>query len=324
MFKTLDFRPLKGLASPHLQMFFATVIAPGEAPPSKHLIITLSDGDQLSCHASTPPQWQSDQTTVVLIHGLGGSHQSAYMVRLARKFYEQGCRIVRVNLRGCGSGVGLNSRPYYGGNSEDIWSVVNHLKSLAPLSPINLMGFSLGGNIILKMAGEHEKKATMLVNRMIAICPPIDLAHTLYLFSQGATNRFYHNYYLKNVLAQTKPWSQHLKITSAADFDQRVVAAHWGYADAQDYYQRCSSKWFLSRIHVPCDLLFAADDPFVDYKVLRHVELAAQTTAWLTKCGAHLGFIGRKENRRGVYWLDHHLLDWNRSESSARANAGAV
>lgn len=312
MMKTLDFRPLKGLASPHLQMFFATFMPPGAEPPSTPLIITLPDNDRLSCQVSTPPEWKPDQTTIVVVHGLGGSHRSVYMIRLARKFYQQGCRVVRVNFRGCGSGEGLNSRPYYGGNSDDIWEVIRALKASTPHSPLNLIGFSLGGSAILKMAGEKEEQASQFVNRMIAICPPLDLAHTLSLFSQGI-NRFYHNYYLKNVLEQTKPWTTNLNITSAFDFDQRVVAPHWGYAGAQDYYQRCSAVRFIPRLRIPCEILLSNDDPFVDHKTLQGIELAPQTQVTLTNGGSHLGFIGRTENRPGFYWLDNYLLDWNKN-----------
>lgn len=311
MFDILDFRPIKGLASPHLQMFLSVVLPSGKAPPSKILNVKLSDGDHLSCHISTPPQWQEDQTTVILIHGLGGSQSSPYLKRLARKFYAQGYRVVRVNLRGCGSGKGFNTRPYYAGNSEDIREVLTTLKESTPSSPFNLVGFSLGGSIILKMAGELENQASELIHRMIAVCPALDLAHTHILLSHQH-NRRYHKYFLSMILKQAQPWVEQHFIESMHDFNHRIIAPHWGYADADEYYSHSSAINFIPKIGIHCDILLAADDPFIDHTVLKNIQLKPNTKALLTNQGAHLGFIGRAEGGRGIHWLDEYILNWNK------------
>src|ERR1700733_8064317 len=100
MFDFLDFCPLPGFSSPHLQMVLATYGPAGKEPPSKEMIVVLEDDDQLSCHVSTPKNWKPHHKTLVLVHGLCGSHRSCYMIRIARKAFDQGLRVVRINLRG--------------------------------------------------------------------------------------------------------------------------------------------------------------------------------------------------------------------------------
>lgn len=310
MFQTLDFRPLPGLSSPHLQMLFACYTPAGEEAPSKSIIVNLSDGDQLSLQVSTPEKWQPHDETLVLLHGLGGSHLSPYMVRLSRKFYAAGWRVVRINLRGCGSGAGLNKKSYSSGDSQDIVAVLKQLKKTDPQSSIRLVGFSLGGNIILKMAGELGESASALVERMIAICSPLDLEETLQMVSRRS-NRLYHRYYLSQVLKQGERWVQDQRIDSIQDFDDKITVPLRGYSSRRNYYETCSSLAYIPKIRVPCDLLFASDDPFIDHTALARIKLSGTTRAYLTGKGAHMGFIGRDRNERGIFWMDQFLLDWS-------------
>lgn len=308
MFQNLHFRPFPGLASPHLQMFLASYCPPGAEAPSLPLTVHLNDGDQLSCQVSTPTAWQPYDGTIALLHGLGGSHSSPYMVRMSRKFYQRGKRVVRINLRGCGSGAGLNQKTYTSGDSQDITTVLELLKMQEPLSPIRLIGFSLGGNILLKMAGELGDKASRLIEGIGAVCPTLDLYQTVQKVSQGS-NRLYQHYYLKQILKQGARWIGKQKIRSVQEFDEKITVPLWGYASTQDYYAQCSSLAFIPEIRVPCYLLFADDDPFIDYRMLSQVKLNSATKALLTMHGAHMGFIGSDDLKRGPFWLDQFLLD---------------
>ncbi len=310
MFNVLDFHPPTGLASPHLQMVFSNLTPTGDEPPSKSLLISLNDGDKLSCEVSTPPEWQPHQATIVMVHGLGGSHLSPYMIRLSRKFYQEGRRVVRTNLRGCGSGSGLNELPYNSGNSHDVWTILETLKTETPSSPINVIGFSLGGNIIIKMAGEQGENASKFLNRVIAVCPVLNLAESVNQLSQRS-NWFYHKYYLKKIHEQGEKWIQKQSISSVFEFDEKITAPLWGYANANDYYEKCSSCNFLSNIQVPCDLLLTADDPFIDHSILEQTKISASTKVWLTEHGGHMGFIAWTGEKQGFFWMDKLLLDWN-------------
>ena len=116
--------------------------------------VALADGDQLVLHDDQPADWQPGDRAALLIHGLAGCHQSSYMPRVAAALEERGIRVFRLDLRGCGAGVGLARMPYHGGRSEDAAAALETLTRLCPDSPVALVGFSMGGNIALKLLGE--------------------------------------------------------------------------------------------------------------------------------------------------------------------------
>jgi len=310
MFKTLDFKPLPGFSSPHLQMIFANYGPRGKEPPSKSTLIKLSDGDVLSCEVSTPAKWSEGSRTIIMVHGVGGSHQSPYMIRLSRKFFAAGNRVVRINLRGAGSGEGLNNKPYNCGTSHDVWEVVKFLKNETPKTKINVLGFSLGGSVALKMGGELGEEANEHIDRIMAVCPVLDLIHTVKKISLKS-NWIYHQYYLKKVLEQGRRWVGDKVIPTLKAFDDHVTAPLWGYEDADDYYRRCSSFQFIPSIKVPCKILLAADDPFIDPHALHDVQLPSNAHIWVTSHGGHMGYIGWGNNQQGPYWMDKQLMEWN-------------
>lgn len=302
--KPLNFKPLFGLSSKYLQMILASFLPKGKAPASQQWLIDIGEGDKLSCQVSTPNDWKENNKTVVLVHGLGGSHNSNYMVRIARKLYEKGNQVVRINLRGCGSGKGLSKLPYSAGNSQDILKVVQALKEKTPASDIVVIGFSLGANIALKLAGELGQDAEKLVKTIIAICPPFDLKQTVSLIEEKK-HRIYHQYYLKNIHKQSLPWTSQ-KFNSIYEFDDKITGPLWGFSGADDYYQNCSSKHFLNKICVTSHILSAEDDPFISIDKLKNCSMSSHVHLWTTKYGSHMGFLGRNK----LQWLDHLILDW--------------
>ena len=304
----LNFQPMPGLVSSHLQMILSSQLPPGAAPPSKNQLIQLEKGDRLSCEVSTPNQWKKEEQTVVLIHGMGGSHSSSYMIRISRKAYARGNKVVRINLRGCGSGKGLSKLPYHAGTSHDILKVLQVLKEEAGDSEIILIGFSLGGNIALKLAGELGEEAKKLVKMFIAVCPPVDLLQTVQAV-QERRNWLYHQYYLKSVRAQARDWIFQ-EIKTLYQLDDVITGPLWGYRGAREYYQECSSLRFLPNIKQSTHLLFAEDDPFVPLEPVKDVILSDHVNLWSTKKGGHMGFLGRASKARSLYWMDHLLLNW--------------
>jgi predicted alpha/beta-fold hydrolase len=306
----LFFQPPPGLSSPHFQTIFPTLLNKGGVePPTASFFIKLEDGDSLCCKMSTPPTWHAKEKTIVLIHGLGGSDHSSYMVRLSRKFYQVGYRILRVNLRGSGPATHLVQRPYHGGTSQDVLQTILALKQLSPHSPIILIGFSLGGNIALKLVGELGEKADSLLENTIAICAPIDLSQTVQQLHKRS-NHLYHRYYLYWLQQLGYRWIGKRTLKSIIDFDHYVTAPQWGYQDAFDYYRQCSSCFFLPHIRHKCHLIFAADDPFVDYRVVSQLSLYHLVKIWLSPYGGHMGFWGWAGKKHGYWWLDRLLLSF--------------
>jgi predicted alpha/beta-fold hydrolase len=301
--KQLNFEPFWGLSSRHLQILVSAYAPSGRAPPTNRWLVDIGNGDQLSCEVSIPPDWDG-KTTIALMHGLSGNHNSSYMIRLSRQFYQKGYKVVRINARGCGSGVGLSKLPSGAGNSQDVLKVLMQLKEITPHSYIYLMGFSLGGNTILKLAGELGENADALVKTFIAVCPPLDLAETARLIQQPKYS-IYHHYYLSRLLKQAKPWIKE-PIHSLQEYDEQITATLWGFKDAQEYYTRCSCIRYLSKIRTDTHIIFAEDDPFVRLEPLNNVTLPACVHVWTSPHGSHLAFLGRTKWQ----WLDELLLNW--------------
>lgn len=312
------FHPLPLLANRHLQTIFASQFYLPLEPPSTTLYLHLTDGDQLALEISTPVAWHDWQPTVILVHGLCGCHRSPYMMRMARKLWQRGVRVCRMNLRGCGSGQDLARMPYHSGRSDDVRAVVDHVVASTPDSPLHLIGFSLGGNLALKYAGELSHLAPAPLSQVIAICPPVDLAICSRMLSMPH-NRLYELHFVRLLKAHVQrrharfPDLPHIELPphlSLYRFDNLYIAPMCGFRDADDYYTRCSSARYVESIALPCRMLFARDDPFIDYSCLLNTCLPEHIQVTITERGGHLGFLGIPHTKGGYRWLDHLLLDW--------------
>lgn len=314
----LPFHPLPLIGRPHLQTILASSIRLVSEPPSKTIAVAVDDGDELGVEISTPSTWRPEEPTVVLIHGLCGCHRSAYLVRMARKLYRRGVRAVRMNLRGCGSGRGLARRPYHSGQSGDALAVLNFLLQDTPASPTSLVGFSLGGNIALKLAGELGERGTELLQRVIAVCPPANLDACSALID-SPRNRLY-SWHFVSILRDNVADRQRLfpslpavelpKRLTLRQFDELYTAPQCGFEDAADYYRQSSSAQFVPRISIPTTILFADDDPVIDTAVFVDTPLPRNVDVVHVANGGHMGFLGVPGSPGGYRWLDSQLLDW--------------
>ena len=159
------------------------------------------------------------------------------------------------------------------------------------------------------MLGEISDKHRDLVNFAIAICPPLDLAHTVRALSEGV-NIVYERYYLRQLQKQSKQWIRGRKIRSLYEYDQLITATEWGFRDAEEYYQTCSSLYFLPRIQCPCYVLLSADDPIIDYSIIKMSVGNPMIKVWVSPHGGHMGFFSRDLGEHGRFWLDYTLLNW--------------
>jgi uncharacterized protein len=303
----LSFKPFPFLKNPHLQTILPGFLFKGASPLSKPYLINLEDGDTLSCEVSTPPTWNSSKKTVFLIHGLGGSHNSNYMIRLSRKTYRSQHRAVRINLRGCGSGKGLTKKPFHSGKADDILQVLQFFKKETPNSPFVLIGFSVGGNLALKLAGELGEEAQNLLLKTIAVCPPIDLAKSVSLL-ESPSLKIYHKSYVKSLKNYGKKWIQGKSISSIYEFDNQITSSLWDFQNAEDFYKKSSSMFFIPHIKHTCHIIFAEDDPLVHYQSIFEQEIPDCVRVWTSPHGGHMGFLGGLNQK--FYWLDSLLLSW--------------
>ena len=260
----LPFSPLPGVTSGFLQTVLGSFGLPLADPLSSPFLVPVSDGDQLYCLDSTPPNWEPTMPTIVLGHGLGGSSRSRYMVRLSRYLFEHGFRVVRINFRGAGQGEGLARQPSHGGRSDDFLAVCRTLKKQHPSSPLKVVGFSLSGNILLKMLGELGVEGPDLIECAITICPAVDLK-TGAVFIGRPENWFFQKYYVDSLLEivarKRKIFSDYPAVNfpdplSLYQFDELYTAPLSGFKNADDYYEQSSSKHYIPQIAVPTTVLY--------------------------------------------------------------------
>ena len=318
MSQELPFEPFPFITDPHQQTIISSFINLIFEPSSERVTIPLDDGDKLSLEVTTPRDWKPTDVTVIMVHGLCGSHRSPYLVRMVNRLEPQGIRAVRINLRGCGSGRGLSKHMYHSGRSEDVFEAIKQLKARTPDSPFVLIGFSLGGNIVLKMGGELGSLACSFLSGIIAISPPVDLLSSVNMLGKS-DNAIYENYFVRlmcdDVRYRHKKFKDLPRIKlprklKIYEFDQLYTAPQYGFRDANDYYNKCSSAPLVEDIRVPCKILLAEDDPIVSAASLDAFQLPPNVDVFKTKKGGHMGYLGNPMEGKGLYWLDSLLMDW--------------
>jgi predicted alpha/beta-fold hydrolase len=316
-----EFVPALGLGCAHRQTLWATLF-PGRItiPNTTERRLRLDDGDLVVMHDNRPPGWQRGDHTVLMLHGLGGSHQSGYMVRLANRLTSQGIRTFRMDHRGCGAGAQLARNPYHAGRTEDVAAAVQMVERLCPGSPISLAGFSLSGNLLLRYLGEKPENLPLSLFRAVAVCPPIDLHRCTSMLNSSSMGQRYDWYFTRRLISQIAggpQWKDYLPLASVRrpprrlyDFDELYTAPAAGYGSADEYYTQASAIRVIDRIRVHTTILASEDDPVVCPQPFRELVLPPNVTMCLTKGGGHLGFIGRGGVDPDRRWMDWRLLDW--------------
>lgn len=314
------FRPHALLRSGHAQTL-AGVYLPGH--PDRYRArqhrVALADGDQIVLHDDRPGGWRTGDRVVLMMHGLGGCHDSGYMRRIARKLGAHGIRAFRMNLRGCGAGQGLARLPYHSGRSEDAAAALAAIARLAPDSPATLVGFSLGGNIALKLAGELAQRPCGQLDSVMAVCPPVDLAACSRQI-QKRSNRLYDRYFVGRLLRQLGERRRLVPHAATArfarpprslwEFDNTFTAVVCGFGTAENYYASTSSAPLIARIRIPTLVLSARDDPMIPCEALETIERSAAVRLHMTDQGGHLGFISRGGIDADRRWMDWRVVDW--------------
>ena len=282
--------------------------------------LTLPDQDKLVITEYKPKQWSAGGRIIVLVHGLTGSHHSKYNIRMTKRWLKAGHLIIRVNLRGCGPGAGLARHPYNSGRSEDTRFILQWLYRRYPSSPVTQVGFSLGGNITLKMAAEDGEKPTGNLDSIMAISPPVDL-HACSALLHKPSNRIFEKYFVKKLIEDVYKRQKHFpdipKLDldpdmALLDFDNVYTAPFSGYVDAIDYYTQCSSGMLLDRIKIPTFVLYAKDDPFITIERFMHKMTADNFDCLVTPEGGHVAWYGSMLRGSESQWMDGALANWLR------------
>ena len=276
------------------------------------------------CHWQDNPQ---DALTVVLVHGLEGSSHSQYVVGNANKLFAAGCNVVRMNMRNCGGTDALSPTLYHSGMSGDVKAVLEWLLARG-CRRVVLAGYSMGGNLVLKAAGELGGDAPAALIGVAAISPPMDLGESADAL-HGWANRIYERRFLRNLLARYRRKvrlypavfdpARIARVRSIRDFDEYAMTPYCGFAGADDYYARSGSARVLDTIAVPTLILHACDDPFVRLTAPTRVKLQANAHITLLEPahGGHCAFLENPSEGYDGYWAERTLLQFVKDRSAA-------
>ena len=270
---------------------------------------------------------------VIVLHGLEGSADSGYTLSFGQAALTRGLGVHRVNLRSCGGTEALCETMYHSGLTSDTRGMLEQLRR-RHLGPILLLGFSLGGNVALKLAGELGE--TDLIAGVCAISTPVDLALCVrsidkpsnILYGRRFLNRLRDRVRRMSKFAPNRYYTAGLdEVKSIWEFDDRYTAPLFGFGTAANYYATQSAAQYLDAIRVPTLLVCAKDDPMVPFEAYEHPSFQSNPALTLlaTHHGGHLGFLSRRKPR---FWVDGVALNWMErvleSVKPARSNAQPV
>lgn len=266
-------------------------------------------------HSQTPPG--DAHGDVVLVHGLEGSSLSGYMRSMAQTLLEAGYRVHRFNIRTCGGTEFLCRTLYHAGLTSDLLFFLLDLDRQRR-TPVYLVGFSLGGNMSLKLAGELGNDAARLLHGVCAVSAPVDLLACARRID-APRNRIYQWWFLRSMKRRLRLRRAILegvvsldglnKVRSIFEFDDRFTAPSFGFRGARHYYETQSALNFLPSIRVPALLVQAKDDPLIPYSSFQDRRLGANPHLRLlaTRHGGHLGYLSKPLPR---FWVDGVVLQW--------------
>jgi len=264
---------------------------------------------------SQRPVWDRLQPVsgeIVMVHGLEGSGDAGYMRSLSAAALNAGFAAHRFHMRTCGGTERLCNTLYHAGLTSDLHEVLRQMRSEGR-GPSFLVGFSLGGNVVLKLAGELGDAAPELIRGVCAVSTPLDLAACAHRIGQP-DNRLYEARFvrrMRNRLCATGRYrrDQFDGLQSIVELDDRFTAPSFGFGNAANYYRTQSSLNYLEHIRVPALLIQSRDDTFIPFDIFDSPELRANPRIQLlvTEQGGHLGFLGQRPHR---FWLDEAIMNW--------------
>ena len=267
--------------------------------------------------------WQQNRQharTLLLVHGFEGCGDSHYMLGIADKAWRTGLNVIRLNQRNCGGTEHLTPTLYHSGMSDDFAAVVCELAAKDGLHDIWAAGYSMGGNLVLKMAGETCGRLSSLQG-LVAVSPNIDPAACVEALERPA-NWLYQHHFLTGMKARVRRKAIHFpnkfdltllsRVSTLREFDDRFTAPFGGFQDAADYYERVGARHVLGRIRVPTLILTAQDDPFIPFRTFMTPAVQANSSITLLapEQGGHCGFFQRHRPDEDCYWAENRLVEW--------------
>jgi predicted alpha/beta-fold hydrolase len=289
------------------------------SPATQHQIAS-----QVLCHCHwQPAEVRGKRMTVIILHGLEGSSASQYVIGNANKMWRAGMNVVRMNMRNCGGTESLTPTLYHSGLAGDVEAVLRFFTSRFGLERTALVGYSMGGNLVLKLAGDLNGSAPPELSAVVGVSPALDLgpsSDALHLL----INRLYERRFLRALLKRFRrkvllfpsvyDAARADGITSMREFDDRITALYSGFQGAADYYHRASAARVLDRIAVPTLILHALDDPFIrlTHESRTMIQANPNITLIEPEHGGHCAFLAPANPSAGDdgYWAESTLLQF--------------
>jgi predicted alpha/beta-fold hydrolase len=323
------FRPRRFLRNGHLQTIVGNYLSrvdrlPAAVPqlvevaPAANSLIA----SQVLCHCHLQPaEVRATRPTAIIVHGLEGSSSSQYVIGNANKLWDAGCNIIRMNMRNCGGTERLSPTLYHSGLSGDIEAVMRFFIERHGLTCIALIGYSMGGNLVLKLAGDLGASAPAQLKCVIGVSPAIDLGPSADALHEPL-NRIYELKFMRSLVARYRrkasifpdlyDAARAKNLRSLRDFDDRITAYYAGFTGADDYYFRAAAARVIDKIVVPTLILHSLDDPFVRLtQASRNAILANPHITYIeTAHGGHCAFLADADTAQGDdgYWAESTLL----------------
>ncbi|HXD34005.1 MAG TPA: alpha/beta fold hydrolase [Pyrinomonadaceae bacterium] len=269
-------------------------------------------------------RWQANPTerlTVVLWHGMEGSTSSVYMLAIAQKAFAAGFNVVRVNFRNCGGTEHLTPTLYHGGLSDDLRVVLDELRERDGLKRFCLVGYSLGGNIVLKLAGEYADNPPPDILGICAISPSVDLGASADTISRKS-NWIYQQDFLRRMRNRIRVKKRHFpdlydltdigSVRTIREFDERYTSRAHGFDGAADYYFKSSSIRTMDRIRIPTLIVHAEDDPFIPFAPLQNPSVTENPYILFiaTKKGGHIAFVASNTDGEDRFWAENRVVEF--------------
>lgn len=307
---TADYRPAWWLPGPHLMTIFPALFRRATCPPARAERIELPDGDFVDL--AWVGDGRRDAPLVLVLHGLEGSIQSPYVRGILGALDARGWRAVLLHFRGTSGTPNRLARAYHSGDTGDVRFVLGALAARGERVDA-AVGYSLGGNVLLKLLGEDREASPL--RAAVAVSAPLLLAPCADRLRRGAS-RGYDQLLLSSLVARLGEKERRLGLTpiprerlrSIRDFDEHVTAPLHGFLGADDYYARSSSRPFLRHVARPTLILHAVDDPFMTPEVIPTTEeLSPWVRLELSARGGHVGFVEGTNPLRPRYWLDARI-----------------
>jgi predicted alpha/beta-fold hydrolase len=328
-FAPRPFAPRRFLRNGHMQTIAGNFLPrPDHLPvPTPELVeVSPASESQIATEVLCQCHWQhvdvrAQRPTAILVHGLEGSASSQYVVGNANKLWSAGANVIRMNMRNCGGTEQYSPTLYHSGLSGDVGAVMRFFLERERLESIALIGYSMGGNLVLKLAGDLGADAPRELHSVVGVSPAIDLDLSASALHRPQ-NRLYERRFLRNLLKRFRHKvrlfprafdpNRAVGIRSLREFDDRITALYSGFASAADYYYRAAAARVVDHIAVPTLVLHALDDPFVLISPETLGKLAANPhiTLLQTQHGGHCAFLAPPDPASGDdgYWAESTLL----------------